>query len=63
MLIAADFKLERIWLPLIVDGRRCRNLRTMVAVFVRLRSLETVLAAVKVAVKSSQTLLYGMDPR
>jgi hypothetical protein len=50
-------------MPLIVDGRQCRNLRTMVAVFIRLRSLETVLAAVKVAVKSSQTLLYRMDLR
>jgi hypothetical protein len=49
---AADFKFERIWLPLNADGCRCRNLRTLAAVFVRHRSLLVVRAAVKVAVKS-----------
>jgi hypothetical protein len=52
---AADSKVERIWLPLNADGCRCRNLRTLAAVFVRHRSLLVVRAAVKVAVKAGQT--------
>ena len=48
----ADFEFEPIWLPLIADGCRCRNLRTLAADFVRHRSLLVVRAAVKVAVKS-----------
>jgi hypothetical protein len=48
---AADSKFERIWLPLIADGGQPRILRTLVAVAVRLCSLETVRVAVRVAVK------------
>jgi hypothetical protein len=60
MPIAADFKFERIWLPLIADGCGCRNLRTLAAVFVRHRSLLVVRAAVKVAVKTrSDPLVAG----
>ncbi len=60
---AADFKFERMWLPLIADNREGRNLRSIVAVFARLHSLETVLAAVKVAVKISEALLCRMGLR
>jgi len=50
---AADFKFERIRLPLIADGRSCRNHPILVAATVRQRLPMVVWAAVNVAVNSS----------
>ena len=51
---AVDFWLERIWLPMIANGRRRWNFRALVAVSARYCALESIRATMALGGKETQ---------